>query len=476
MPFRSLRTRLVALVLVSLLGAGVLFAVLAARQFSDRERDQSERRLLGQAPAIAQVIAKNQEQQFLTGLGVSYSQNLERATFSTIYYASNRGLKLPFPNLPELPAADARRIDWRLMYANRTQQLQVTIGRGTRGVAAAAPLFFKEKPHIPIGAIVLVRPVRDLSPSIFVQTQRMLAPVVIAVVGVLLIAVFLSRRITRPVAELTAASERIAAGDYDVHLRSKGNDELGVLATRFEQMAARLKESSEHERNFLMRISHELRTPLTSIQGHVLAIADGVIDDPDDQHASLEIVLAETQRLQRLVGDLLDLARLESRRFSLNSEQVDLRALCERASQTYGAQARDAGVTLAVSAPAPAVVIADGDRVLQVVGNLVANALRWTPPGGEVVLSLGSDDGRARVSVSDTGPGVPPELRERVMRPFVSGDASGTGLGLAVATELASAMGGRLEVGDGPAGGARFTLVLPLATGSTAPAALATGA
>ena len=163
--------------------------------------------------------------------------------------------------------------------------------------------------------------------------------------------------------ELTAASERIALGDYDVHLTSKGPDELGQLALRFEQMARQLKEASEHERNFLMRISHELRTPLTAIQGHVQAIADGVIDGEEEQHASLEIVLAEAERLQRLIGDLLDLARLETRKFSLNVEEVDLLDVCEqrgRRAARGGARAQDqaAGARGAVRPSCAATAIA----------------------------------------------------------------------------------------------------------------------
>ena len=148
--------------------------------------------------------------------------------------------------------------------------------------------------------------------------------------------------------ELTEASERIARGDYDVHLASKGPDELGQLALRFEQMARQLKEASEHERNFLMRISHELRTPLTAIQGHVQAIADGVIEGEEEQQASLEIVLTEAGRLQRLIGDLLDLARLETRKFSLNVEEVDLLDVCESAAGAQREEARGRHVKLHV--------------------------------------------------------------------------------------------------------------------------------
>ncbi len=239
-------------------------------------------------------------------------------------------------------------------------------------------------------------------------------------------------------------------------------------------MAHKLRESDEHERNFLMRISHELRTPLTAIQGHVQLIADGLLDDPDEQQASLDVVLAEADRLQRLIGDLLDLAKLEARRFSLNREHVDLDALCTHAAHARGADARTASVELrAHPFGTPVLVLGDGDRLLQIVGNLIANALRWTPPGGSVDVSVRAERGRALVDVDDNGPGVPVETRELIFRPFISQDVQGTGLGLAVASELAAVMGGSLRVTDRPGGGARFTLELPLlraGAGAAAPA------
>ena len=155
-------------------------------------------------------------------------------------------------------------------------------------------------------------------------------------------------------------------------------------------MARQLKEASEHERNFLMRISHELRTPLTAIQGHVQAIADGVIDGEEERQASLEIVLAEAGRLQRLIGDLLDLARLETRKFSLNVEEVDLaRRVRARRRRPARGGPRAPGQAAGAASPARRSCVGDGDRILQIVTNLVTNALHATPAGGEV-------DGRRR--------------------------------------------------------------------------------
>ena len=311
---------------------------------------------------------------------------------------------------------------------------------------------------------------RSINTSTLVQGRRVVPPLLLAFAAAALVALLLSRRITRPVRELTEASGRIARGDYDVHLTSKGPDELGQLALRFEQMARQLKEANEHERNFLMRISHELRTPLTAIQGHVQAVADGVIDGEDERQASLEIVLAEAGRLQRLIGDLLDLARLETRKFSLNAEEVDLVTLCERAVGAQREEARARGVELQVNTRAKPVVLGDGDRILQIVTNLVANALNATPAGGEITVDVTAGPAVGQVIVSDTGPGIPAEDRVAILRPFVTSSVRhGIGLGLPVSSELAQAMSGTLVLGDRAGGGAALTLSLPLAPGSGDP-------
>ena len=238
--------------------------------------------------------------------------------------------------------------------------------------------------------------------------------------------------------------------------------EVERLATRFDEMTTRLAESEQLSRNFLMSVSHELRTPLTAIRGHVSALREGVFEDEAAQQLSLEVVSEEALRLERLVGDVLDLAKLDARRFALLREEVDMRALCERAYATFAEQAKARDIEYDLELGEGAVLITDGDRVLQIVTNLLANALHWTPAGGRVDLALGTDNGEVTVAVSDTGPGVEPDAVERIFRPFWSGDGGGTGLGLTIARELALALGGRLELHSEPGKGSRFVLVLPV--------------
>jgi two-component system sensor histidine kinase BaeS len=471
MPLRSLRTRLVALFLVSLALAAFLFAAVAVRQFSKEERSRGRSELSRQSLGTVKLIEEfaNKRLKGEAGAPADFASALGSITAANVYFVGRSGLEPPIDEVRfgKAPEGTEARLDWKLLAKkSKAQTFDLKLADGTSTLAAAGGFRFGGQL---IGAIVIARPVRSINASTLVQGRRVVLPLLLAVLAGAIVALLLSRRITRPVRELTEASERVARGDYDVHLASKGPDELGQLALRFEQMARQLGEASEHERNFLMRISHELRTPLTAIQGHVQAIADGVIDGEAEQQASLEIVLAEAGRLQRLIGDLLDLARLETRRFSLNVEEVDLAAVCERAVGAQREEARGRRINLHVGVAGRPVILGDGDRVLQIVTNLVTNALHATPADGEVAVDVALADGCGRVVVSDTGPGIPESEWGSILRPFVTTDVRhGVGLGLPVASELAGAMGGTLAVGARAGGGAAFTLSLPLARGADA--------
>src|SRR5687767_4673450 len=227
-------------------------------------------------------------------------------------------------------------------------------------------------------------------------------------------------------------------------------------------MAVRLAEAEELERNFLMSVSHELRTPLTAIRGHVAALREGVVTEPEAAEESLAVVAEEAERLGRLVNDVLDLAKLDSHRFTVLTEEVDMGRVLERAYSTFAEEARARGIEYTTDADGAPVIVSDGDRVLQIISNLLSNAFRWTPDGGRIDLALTSSNGSVTVDVEDSGPGIAPAERDRIFRPFWSTDGRGTGLGLPIAKELAVALGGRIELDTEIGRGSRFRLVLPL--------------
>jgi signal transduction histidine kinase len=315
----------------------------------------------------------------------------------------------------------------------------------------------------PVGALVVAKPRTALRTSWVQLSQRLAIAFLIGLVVTGTFVWFVSRRVANPVLALSRAADEVAKGRYDVEVPEvKGGSEVSHLADRFREMTGRLKEAEDLERHFLMSVSHELRTPLTAIRGHVSALREGVVEDEELREYSLEVIAAETERLERLVGDVLDLAKLDAHRFTLLVEEVDMERLVERAHATFAEEARRRSIDFRSEIRAHATLTSDGDRLLQIISNLLANAFRWTPDGGRVDLQLDSSNGHVSVAVADNGPGIGPTERERIFKPFWSRDDGGTGLGLPIARELSVALGGRIELESSPGKGSRFVLLLPV--------------
>jgi len=273
-------------------------------------------------------------------------------------------------------------------------------------------------------------------------------------------ALLLSRRIAEPVQRVAAAARTLARGTHPEPVPVVGATELATLAAAFNDLAAQLARAREAERSFLLSVSHELKTPLTAIRGWTEALAEGAVDAQD----AAETVAAEAARLERLVKDLLDLARMNRTDFSVHPSDVDLAEVAADAVRRYQQQASAFGVELTAVSDGPAPAVADADRALQVVSNLVENALRLTPRGGEVRVVTAP----GMLRVEDTGPGLQPEERTRAFERFYLHERYGrerpvgTGLGLAIVKELTTAMGGSVEVASEPERRTSFTVRLPV--------------
>jgi two-component system, OmpR family, sensor kinase len=283
------------------------------------------------------------------------------------------------------------------------------------------------------------------------------------------IAVWLARRLTRSIREIERAAAQLASGDLSGRADvPPGTDaDLADLGDTLNAMAAQLEQSRGSQRAFLLSVSHDLRTPLTSIRGYAEALADGTLDDadPEARKRAAGVITAESRRLERLVRDLLDLSRLDSREFSLNPRPCDLAELVRDATAAFAPQAKDLGIELHAQAGAPFPVDLDPERVAQIVANLVENALKYATTTIQVYATH-SDAGRVAIVVADDGPGIPPEdfahVFERLYTVRTTPARSvGTGLGLAIVRELATAMGGTAAVETPPEGGTRFVVTLP---------------
>lgn len=299
------------------------------------------------------------------------------------------------------------------------------------------------------------------------QMYRALALAAIAAVGIaLVVGALLASSLTRPLRELKQAAQRMAGGDLDQQVVIRSQDEIGELGQTFNQMSRELAHSNRMRRQMTADIAHDLRTPLTVIAGYVESMRDGVLA-PTPQR--LEVIYAEIERLQRLVEDLRTLSRAEAGELTLNRQMLPAGRLLQQAAAVFQHQAEQRGVRLQVQvAPDLPEIWVDEPRMMQVLGNLMTNALRYTPQGGAVTLLAGRDGDRAVLQVSDTGSGIPPEDLPHVFDRFYRGDPARSeqngesGLGLAIARAFVQAHGGEIGATSQPGQGSTFTISMPL--------------
>lgn len=336
--------------------------------------------------------------------------------------------------------------------------------QGRRNTAAGEVIFVARPVagRRPILALVLARPAAQgralpVAPSVLMAAF-------LAVGVAILISVFLARRIAGPMLQLAAAADDLAKGDFTRRVRIAGEDEIAHVGRAFNKMAEDLQASERRQREFLLSISHELRTPLTAIQGYAEAIEDGTAGGESHAQAA-GVIIGESKRLTRLVSDLLDLASLNASRFSVSREPVQVASVLDKVQRNFGPQSLQAGVSLQAE-PSMAVVMSDQDRLVQVLSNLVENALRYTPAGGRIVMSCIDDGDWALIQVADTGPGFHRDDLEHAFEGqylwsrYRGLRDVGTGLGLVITRELVRAMGGDVRAANAPGGGASFTVRL----------------
>ncbi|HET7171841.1 MAG TPA: HAMP domain-containing sensor histidine kinase [Gaiellales bacterium] len=454
---QSLRARLAFLFAGTLVLATVIAAVVVVSLYTSYNRDQTVRQLRNQVVALAEYYQTVFDRSRKHGGAPVKADVFSRIGAAKVYYA---GPPL-FPNAPQSITNAGIKIKIGLLDHGSRPTYEFHPKNDPRTfIGVGAPIFLGKDP---IGAVVLARPLADVNNAWKNVIGLVGVGLAVGLAVAIILATYVARRITHPLRVIGGAADRVARGDLDVNVIGKrsSDDELSQLAIRFQGMVDRLREVDELERNFLMRVTHELRTPLTAISGHVQAVTEGVVG-PDELDESLEAVNEEVRRLDRLVGDLLDLTRLEAHQFRVVREEVGLEALLEQAAGAFREKARAVDIDFRTPIEGAPTVITDGDRVLQIVNNLLDNAFRWTPRGGQVELGCVTSNGIAAIKVTDTGRGIAPAEREAVFHPFYSRRGEGgTGLGLSISRELAQALGGRLSVESEPGRGSTFTLSLP---------------
>jgi two-component system sensor histidine kinase BaeS len=312
------------------------------------------------------------------------------------------------------------------------------------------------------------------SPPLATQEARYLArtnraslfAALAAVVIALILGVFLARSLTRPVRELTAATQAMAQGKLDQQVPVRSQDELGELAASFNRMSADLARSNELRRQMTADIAHDLRTPLTVMAGYLEALRDGVLQPGPER---FETMHHEALHLRRLVEDLRTLSLADADELTLNCEPVPPALVLEQAAAAYQHQAEQQGIDLRVQIDSqlPRINI-DPDRIAQVLGNLVSNALRYTPTGGQISLGATQQGSHVLLTVQDTGVGMHPDELPHVFERFYrgdearQGDGGESGLGLPIAKSIVELHRGTISVRSMPGQGTTFTIILPV--------------
>lgn len=469
-PWRTLRGRLALATLAGLLVATAAFVGLGVQLV----RSQTLKREVDDLRAKAIGIAALVTQDFNNGIqGANANYNPSRERINTLKAIAGNETDLiwvganptPGQNPTALERDAVDQINIAVMRRDGVQVFEYNrASDGERRLAAAAPVFLEGTRDI--AATVLLTRKRS---AVFSVGQRIANRVWIAgaigLLAALVISSWLTTRALRPINRLQEAANAVGQGQLDTRVEPVGTAEIDALGAAFNAMVRELRHRDHLSREFLMRITHDLRTPLTAIRGHAQALADGVV--PDEMvSSSLAAIDGESARLSAMVTDLLDLAKLEARRFKLDIQPIDANELVSAAYTAHHAEASRLRLGYRLDCAHLPEVTTDASRVRQILGNLIDNAFRWTPTMGLVdVAAHPREGGGLLIRVTDSGPGIPLSRQEEVFEPFRSENTpdgrSGSGLGLAISQQLARALGGDLYIDATITTGSSFVLELP---------------
>jgi signal transduction histidine kinase len=314
--------------------------------------------------------------------------------------------------------------------------------------------------------VIVSTPADSVSIDTIPMIRIYMLPFIIAIIICFVVATLISRPMTRQISGLSKAARKVSAGEFDVQLPKASNDEMGLLVRNFGQMTENLANLEKMRSEFVSNVSHELRTPMTSILGFITAIQDGTV--PEEQRDYyLNIIREETERLQKLTNDLLELTRIESGQIQVNMTAVDINDLCQKCVVSMAPLFEEKEIRAVLDLEDRALYArCDGSMIQRVIVNIVHNAIKFTPAGGEIRVSARGDGTKVTVSVADSGPGLSDEDLARIWDRFYKGDksrgidAKGSGLGMSIAWNIIREHGETISASNGPEGGAVFSFTL----------------
>ncbi len=478
--FRSLRGRFLFYFLVLGLSSLFIFACLFTF-FTWRQQNAEKEAARDELVEQARQMARDLETAF--NLGAEFPNipiaNIERVTqflrlegslinaACVVVDAGGRVMIAP----RSAPAALRRQVSPEYLAGNEISARHVELERMGEVFVVAVPLDIPLEPAY--HNLLVVKSVQEMGTALAGTWLRF---VIIAGAAALILSVglalYLSGYVSRPLRRLSQAAWELAHGNLDSRVEVSGKDEISELSGYFNYMAERVQRSAQLQKDFVANVSHEIRTPLTSIEGFSQALLDGMVETEEDRRRYLRIIVEESQRLKRILNQLLTLSRIDAGAWEPRPAAVDLPTYLRELEEKYAPRAREGGIELRVEAPADMPAIeTDQDALEQILVNLLDNAIKFTPDGGEVVMAADPlPGGGARIQVRDNGQGIPEGEKDRIFDRFSRVERSrsqrygGSGLGLAVSKELLNLLGGRITVWSSPGKGSVFTVELPPAT------------
>ena len=491
LPPLSLRVKLALSYLGVALGAILIMAIavsLATQSyFANAQRNQ----LQIQAEGFAQDLATAYTADGNAWNPEPLQHNIDPIGLSIVFVVDAQGNGLYFRQANFFSLDDSERtiLTQALTQALHGQETQGQLqsddkGNDFSGLYIAVPVHYKGLSNGQvIGATLLAQSEQypqGFSPNDFLTNvnQAILLTGLIVALVVIVFSMILARRLTHPLVSLTQAAEQMRQGDYARRVESPGTqDEMGRLATSFNEMAStieadvnELRRQEQMRRDMIANIAHDMLTPLTAIQGFNEALADGMITHPEQRQETAQLIGREAQRLRRLVVDMQQMTSLESGQAHLELAPLDIHALVDETLAVIHPECEQRGITVRNEiAPATPPVLADSDRITQVLLNLLDNARRHTPPGGTITVGATPEGKILRVCVGDTGSGIAnadlPHIFERFYRVDKSrtGATGGSGLGLSIVKAIITAHGGQTSAESTPGKGTRILFTLPLA-------------
>ena len=465
--FRSLRARFLFYFLIlsvlSLMLLGAVFGYFVLRQ-KHREEVKARSELTGQAQDMALdlelVLALGQVDRISQLLRLE--GNLVNATGLVV--SSGGDVMAPRP----LPVTMPRKIDTSLLAKGEIKTQETDIGKVGKVFLIAIPLQGGQDPTY--YNLILAKGVRDLAQTSTSEIMRnVLIAAAIALGLSILLALLLSSYVLKPLRNLTHAAWDLAHGNLDRRVEVRGQDEISELSQYFNYMAERMQQSTQLQKDFVANVSHEIRTPLTSIEGFSQALIEDIVPAEEDRKRYLNIISEESRRLKRLVSQLLTFSRIDAGGWVLHAAPLSLSIWLAEIGEKFQPLAIEKKLNLIVDTAADTPIIeTDRDTLEQIIQNLLDNAMKFTEPGGEIIVSSRqSDDGGAIIEVRDTGQGIPGDELEQIFDRFVRVERSrsqrygGAGLGLSMCRDLVNLLGGRIGVLSEPEKGSVFTIELP---------------